>query len=90
MDQKLKNMLDQVGGELLPPEFSNEIPAEEILVEVGAVVLQLHRASDHWNGVMLVNGTELRRFTGCTSADDVESAVREAGFNPDVIENRDE
>lgn len=90
MDQKLKKMLDQVGGEPLPPEFANEIPAEETLVEVGAVVLQIHRASNQWAGVILVNGTELRRFTGCTSADDVESAVREAGFNPDVIENRDE
>jgi hypothetical protein len=91
MDPKLKRLLDQVGGELLPPEFANEVPAEETIVNVGVSILQIYKIpSQQWAGVMIVNGSEVGRIAECQTEREVEDTAREQGFIPDLIEKHDE
>lgn len=47
MDPKLKKLLDQVGGEELPPEFEGEVPESETIVEIQAKETALINIEKH-------------------------------------------
>lgn len=74
-----ERLLSIVGGELEPPEFANEIPAEVLRVHVGGI-LKITQTGAGFVGVVSDGKAELFTSPQCETANDVYQACREAGF----------
>jgi hypothetical protein len=77
-----ERLLSIVGGELEPPEFANETPAEVLRVHVGGI-LKITQSGAGLVGTVFDGAEALFTSPECPSADEVYQSCVIAGFFPE-------